>query len=670
MDQITEQFYRFCAPQPWAATFTNEEIIALIKETPFALEQSELGRDYCYFINKDFCTNDVLNADYALIAYTLSQPENLERASIYDLNLEENEIFEINRISVFRNGTLIDKIPDTKIKILDNETNSNGGILTSSKKLNISIKDLRLNDVLILEDCRIKTFSEKEFLRKDFIKHVFITPDNYWAYAQYNFRFINHREKKVAYKECFFKDLEGKAIDSKIGYLEKGENYAVNYKNYINPVDASRELYPFIDFATDATWKELSNYIYPLYNDVLENAKLKDFAPDLVQKLDELPDLEAKIRYAIEFVQNNIYYIFNADEMNGHQPQLPEITYQNKQGDCKAKSVLLKVVLDYLQVDSQIELVNYNADFYIKYYLPSLLNFNHVIVKINYKENEYFVDVTSRNEYGKLENRSILSFGFYLPVAENQELLLRKPTTWENYAVDEEIRLKVIVDQGDFSIKSTYRYNRANNMRNYFRNTNKREILDSWNNSLYYTLNYCNDRNGKDFRDIFKNAAIEIVSDDKDLNEFTVKYTATIEQPYFVDQKNNRFLMYFDRNVLKEGIRNFKHNDASFWHSFDSERYDIILETDQRIDTAEPFTIQKCNIDNLFFKYKTQKTITKNSGRAQITYQPITNKEILLSEMEEVKEAYQQVADSNFGIGLDVIEPGFINFIKNKFKSR
>src|SRR5690606_17386247 len=158
MELDTQNLYRFCTAQQWAATLTDEQITDLIKETPFALEQRDLGRDYCYFINKDYYSDDRFSADYALMAYTLSQPENLERASINDMVLEENELFEIHRINVLRDGVLIDKIPDTKIKVLDNETNSHGGILSSSKKLNISIKDLRLNDVLILEDCRIKTF--------------------------------------------------------------------------------------------------------------------------------------------------------------------------------------------------------------------------------------------------------------------------------------------------------------------------------------------------------------------------------------------------------------------------------------------------------------------------------------------------------------------------------
>lgn len=670
MNETTDLFYRFCVPQPWAATLTDAQLIALIKETPFADEQRDLGRDYCYFLNKDYYTSDAYNADYALMAYTLTQPENLERASMYDMHLEENELFEIYRITVLRNGALLDKIPDTTIKVLDNETNSSGGVLSSSKKINISIKDLRLNDVLILEDCRIKTFTEKEFLRKDFIKHVFVLPDNYWAYGAYNYRFINNRERKVAYKECFFRDDNGKVLPKEIGYLNKGENYTLQFNNYINPVDANRELCPFVDFSTDATWNELSNYIYPLYKDVLENVELQNFAPDLVAKLDSFTHVDEKIRYAIEYVQNNIYYIFNADEMNGHKPQAAHITYQNKQGDCKAKSVLLKVILDYLQVPSQIVLVNYNVDFYIKYYLPSLLSFNHVIVKINYENKEYFIDVTARNEFGKLENRSVLSFCFYLPVAENQELQIRKPTTWDKFAVDEEVRLKAAGNEANFSITTTYRFNRANNMRNYFRNTNKREIVDSWNNAMFYALNYCNDRNGKDYRDVFKNAAIDIVRDDKDANEFVVHYTATIEQPYFIDQKNQRFLMYFDRNVLKNGVREFKHNDASYWHNFDSERYDILLETDQKIDTQERFTIQECDISNAFFKHKTKKTITKNSGRVHITYEPVTNKEIPLNQLEAVKQDYHKVADSNFGIGIDIVEPGIMNFFKNKFKTR
>ncbi len=77
---------------------------------------------------------------------------------------------------------------------------------------------------------------------------------------------------------------------------------------------------------------------------------------------------------------------------------------------------MLKVILDYIGVEASVILVNFNTDYYIKYYLPSLLSFNHAVVKINYKGQEYFVDATIRDEFGLIENRGFMYFMHYLEV--------------------------------------------------------------------------------------------------------------------------------------------------------------------------------------------------------------------------------------------------------------
>ena len=661
-----DNLYHFQAAPKWADSLTDSEIISLLVDTDFSNEQIDEGRDFCYFLNKYYKIDDNSTSEYALMAYTLLQPENLEFASMYDLVLEENETSYIHRISVYRNGQLIDKTPDVTVKVLDNENQSGRGIISSSKKLNISIKDLHLNDVLIMEDTKVKVFTEKEFLRRDFVKQIFVTPDTYWAYGRYCYKLINNRSKRVAYKKMFFRDDEGKVILPEVQYLAQGEVFEYTRTDYINPVDPNRENFPFIDFATDSNWKELSNYIYPLYEEAL-GVKLKDFAPDLAEKLDAMATLDEKIQYAIEFVQNNIYYLYNADEMNGHKPQAPAVTYQNKQGDCKAKCVLLKAVLDYLGVESSVVLVNYNADYYLQYYLPSLLSFNHVIVKINYLGKEYFIDATARNEFGKLENRAVISFCFYMEILPNQELQVRKPIRFEKYCIDEQISLEAKENVGTISLVTTYRYNRANAMRGYFKTSNKNERLDSWNNSLFYALNYVNDRKGKDFREIFKNATLQIVKDDKVENEFVVKYEATIENPYYTES-GKRFLMYYDGSTLKNSIREHQHSDTSIFQCFDSEHYVISLKTDESIDTKEKYTIQECNIENEYFSYKTKKDITRNSGRVEIWYDPLVNIEIPLDKIEEVRQDYNIIADSNFGIGIDVQEKSFLNSLKRLFK--
>jgi len=665
---LQSENYKIQKPEHWASDINDAQLIEYIKESEFSQKQADEGRDYCYFLDKIYYTSEDENSEYTCLAYTLNEPANLERASVIDVVLEENETYLIHRISVLRDGVLVDKIPDTKIKTLDSENQSGGGVLSSNKKVNITIKDLRLYDILIMEDSRVKVFTDRDFLRKEFSKYVWIGPDSYWAYGKYKFTFKNNRERKIAYKKTFFRDDEGNVLEPEVNYLKKGEDFVIEEDNFINFVDSNREVSPFIDFATDDNWKELSNYIVPIYDAIFEKSSLKEFGPDLVEKLDKIDNKDEQLQFAIEYVQNHINYIYNADEMNGHKPQEPSVTFANKQGDCKAKSVLLKVILNYIGVDSSIALVNFNTDFYMKYYLPSLLTFNHVIVKINYKDESYFVDATTRDEFGLIENRSFMYFMHYLEIKPNLELQIKPPHRFSYYAVDEKSELIVEKNIGKLKLKTIYKGNRANNMRRYFKNTNKREIIDSWNNFFFYALNYSNDRNGTDLRTIFKDAVIDIVSDDKKLNEFTIEYKSTIENPYFTDNKNNRFLMYFDRNIVKNTVRDFMHKDVTFWHNFDNEKYEITLLTDQTIDISEKFTIQESTINNKYFDHVSRKKINKNGGTVYIDFKPLVNLEIPEEDFEDFRNAHHEVADSNFGLGVDIIEEGFLNKLKFNFK--
>ncbi|MDR6462786.1 hypothetical protein [Chryseobacterium sediminis] len=669
-NQMQVENYRIQKPEMWAGNIGDEEIKNRIKDSEFAKKQIDEGRDYCYFLEKKYYTSNTENSEYVCMAYTLNEPGNLERASVSDVIVEENEVYQIHRISVLRDGVLIDKIPDTNIKVLDSENQSSGGVLSSNKKINITIKDLRLYDVLILEDSRIKEFTDRDFLRKEFSKYVWVSPDNYWAYGSFKFTFINEREQTIAYKKTFFRDEQGNVLEPETNHLKKGERFVIEEQNYINPVDSGREIFPYVDFATESSWKDLSNYIVPLYDEVFNSSSLKDFAPNLIEKLDAITDQDEKLQFAIEYVQNHIYYIFNADEMNGHKPQAPSVTYENKQGDCKAKSVLLKVILDYIGVDASVVLVNFNTDYYIKYYLPSLLSFNHVVVKVNYKGQEYFIDATIRDEFGLIENRGFMYFMHYLEVKKDQELQVRKPYRFPYFCIDEKVDFNVQGNVGRFTLSTTYKGSRANAMRRYFKSTNKREIIDSWNNFLFYALNYSGDRNGTDVRNVFKDAAIDVVSDDKRLNEVKIQYTAIIENPYYVDPQNNRFLMYFDRNVIKASARDFMHKDLSFWHNFDTEKYEINLYTDQKIDTEEKYTVQECTIANPYFDYKSRKKVSKNGASVYIEYNPLINLEIPQSEFEKFRTDHHTVADSNFGIGIDIIEPGLMNRLKFSFKKK
>lgn len=655
MENHHQEKYTISPPPAWAQSLTDEQILNAVQETDFTKEILDEGKDICFYLNKINRYSDDKNEEYSLLSYSLTQTRNLEVASVEDVYLEEFATMHFHRIAVIREGVMIDKLPDTKIKVFDSEEQSQGGVYSNSKKLNISIKDLRLYDTIIIERTVENAYSDKELIRKDFMKHVFVTPDVYWGYSFYRASVVNNTSKPIAYQAFFFRDEAGNVETPEKQILDAGATFTFSKNNYTNLVDANREIFPFIDFATDTDWKAISNFVYPLYQEVLEQTPHLDFAPELKSKIDELSDVEQKIKWCIDYVQNNIKYIYDAAEMNGHKPQSAAVTYETKQGDCKAKSVFLKLLLDYIKVDSDIILVNYRNDFYLKYYLPSPLSFNHVIVRIKHNEKEYFVDPTLTDECGTLENRGLVQFLHYLVVQPNQDICFRTPYQYSQYAIEEIIHFTVKENKGIIEATSKYRYNRANSIRNYFKNVNKREILDSWMNSLFYCLNYVNDRKIEDIRDIFLNPEIKINQDDKDANMIEIYFKAEVESPYFTDKQGKQFLMYWDYNVLKNGVREFKSKDFTYWHGFDSERYEINLSTDLEIDTKEKYTCQEITIENPYFFHEIKKDIRKNGATAFVEYRPVSNVEIPAEEMQKLKEDYEKVADSNFGLGIDIV---------------
>lgn len=655
MENHHQEKYTISPPPAWAQSLTDEQILNAVQETDFTKEILDEGKDICFYLNKINRYSDDKNEEYSLLSYSLTQTRNLEVASVEDVYLEEFATMHFHRIAVIREGVMIDKLPDTKIKVFDSEEQSQGGVYSNSKKLNISIKDLRLYDTIIIERTVENAYSDKELIRKDFMKHVFVTPDVYWGYSFYRASVVNNTSKPIAYQAFFFRDEAGNVETPEKQILDAGATFTFSKNNYTNLVDANREIFPFIDFATDTDWKSISNFVYPLYQEVLEQTPHLDFAPELKSKIDELSDVEQKIKWCIDYVQNNIKYIYDAAEMNGHKPQSAAVTYETKQGDCKAKSVFLKLLLDYIKVDSDIILVNYRNDFYLKYYLPSPLSFNHVIVRIKHNEKEYFVDPTLTDECGTLENRGLVQFLHYLVVQPNQDICFRTPYQYSQYAIEEIIHFNVKENKGIIEATSKYRYNRANSIRNYFKNVNKREILDSWMNSLFYCLNYVNDRKIEDIRDIFLNPEIKINQDDKDANMIEIYFKAEVESPYFTDKQGKQFLMYWDYNVLKNGVREFKSKDFTYWHGFDSERYEINLSTDLEIDTKEKYTCQEITIENPYFFHEIKKDIRKNGATAFVEYRPVSNVEIPAEEMQKLKEDYEKVADSNFGLGIDIV---------------
>lgn len=203
MENLSNDIYKIIQPEDWTKSLSDNQIVELSKENDFSKNILDEGRDYCYFLDKKFYVTREKHIEYVNMSYTLTDPANLEKASTYDTIVEENETYLIHRISVIRDGQLIDKLADSTIKVLDNEVDSGSGVINKSKKINISIKDLRLYDILVLEDAREKVFTDKDFVRKEYSRYLWVSPDSYWAYGNYKFELINQRDDEFSYKKMY-----------------------------------------------------------------------------------------------------------------------------------------------------------------------------------------------------------------------------------------------------------------------------------------------------------------------------------------------------------------------------------------------------------------------------------------------------------------------------------
>ena len=91
-NQIEIENYRIHKAEDWAGNIDDQELINRIQDSDFARQQNNDGKDFCYFLDKKYHTSNTENSEYVCMAYTLNEPANLERASVSDIVVEENEV--------------------------------------------------------------------------------------------------------------------------------------------------------------------------------------------------------------------------------------------------------------------------------------------------------------------------------------------------------------------------------------------------------------------------------------------------------------------------------------------------------------------------------------------------------------------------------------------------
>ena len=98
---------------------------------------------------------------------------------------------------------------------------------------------------------------------------------------------------------------------------------------------------------------------------------------------------------ALQRVQTDISYLMNGLDGGNYMPQSPEETWENRFGDCKAKSLLLVAMLHELGIEGEAVLVRTSGGDALPMLAPMPGNFDHVIVRAAIGGRDYWLDGTS-----------------------------------------------------------------------------------------------------------------------------------------------------------------------------------------------------------------------------------------------------------------------------------
>lgn len=439
----------------------------------------ETPKDGAYnYLLLDFQDNIIEQQEYAHYAIELLNSEGIQEYS--DLSVSFDPTYQsltFHSITIHRDDNEIDKLANSNINTFQRESNMERHLYDGSLTASINLTDIRVGDII-----------EYSFTLKGFNP---INLGNYssFYYQEYttpvekiNVKVLTNTTKPIEYK------LLNGAVEPKIDVVDDYKHYSWetngrSFYQYDTNVPYWMDFQKKVSVSTFKNWGALNNLLIPLYQ--FDN-NLK--TPITVNE--NVSDKEQRILNLIRFVQDDIRYLGLESGIGAYKPHNPQKVLNQRYGDCKDKSLLLANFLHLEGVRANPLLVNTTNKGEFSNYLPGLNLFDHCIVHFEYEGKSYWVDPTTSNQGGNLQNLTSPDYekGFVLKSGAKAPIELKKEPNYPSLKIEETITTDSIGGNAYFLIKSTYTASRADYMRDYFKSNSLESIKNDFIN--YYSSIY------------------------------------------------------------------------------------------------------------------------------------------------------------------------------------
>lgn len=627
--------------------FSDQSILDSISTD---IDKDKLGefKEICHLFDKKVFLNVDNKTIHCTVVYTLNTLDVKNSFCIQSYLLNEKECMEFNRLGVIRDGKYIDLLDDANIRNFDIDDNIDNGVINNTSKLNIKTNFAIAGDIGVIEYTLIDQYKDIDYIKKDFVRYdIVLSIDKYFLFDKYNVQIINNTKNILDYHRRYIDSNMYLENESERGQISQGDKFEFIRNNWCGVDCIYGYPEPIIEFSTNTTWQNISQYVYKVYENTDKNLPAQ-YIQDIFGDCIRPEDIDINIQKAIEYVQDKIQYVFDSDEMGGFVPQSVEFTLKSKTGDCKAKSLLLQQLLKHIGVKSNLILVNYD-NCYIDQELPSPFVFNHIILEVYHNDIVKFVDPTYSNCRGRLQFRSELLFTFFLRLAENGDLEKREKFKYKLPCVESFIELEKVKNTIKLKETSNLRGGSADSLRGYYHKETKENFKRQIANMIIFNLDNTNLKQ-QEIEDIINTAEIKVISDNVEENIFT--YELTLSAPVYKDKDGVYSVKYYDQMFIHQLLRGVIRKDVPFVLLEIAKKQTIYLKTGIRFGTF--FNI--INAPNLKicdenFEYTISSKYNINSIVVDISYSPYTLAEVQQENIEKLMDKYMEISKSNYGVG-------------------
>jgi len=319
-------------------------------------------------------------------------------------------------LNVIRGGKVLGRLTNTRIQVLQRETELEYLIYDGSMTASAMLDDVRIGDIV---EYAYSIAGSNPVFRN----HAAGTLSLAWSVPL-----------ERAYTRLLMPAARSIGVTPHSTALQPVVTEADGYRDYRwdqrnvaglpqeNNTPGWHDPYGRVQWTEFADWAAVVQWASPLYR------RPADLGPALREQVARIAaehsDPAGRAAAVLQLVQREIRYLGIEVGAGSHAPSAPALVYQRRFGDCKDKALLMVALLEALGIEAAPALVNTDFTSGVARLAPTPHAFNHVVVRVTVAGKTYWLDPTRALQAGDLAHLFQPDYGQALVLADGTTQLV------------------------------------------------------------------------------------------------------------------------------------------------------------------------------------------------------------------------------------------------------